>query len=395
MKLRALFWSEHLASNANGWHDGWMRSFDLVLVGGGHANLAVLAARVRHGAPAGMRAALITPQPFLTYSGMVPGWIAGDYAVADGRVDLFRLAERAGVELVLDRCVGIEGDGHECLLASGSRLRFVHAAIDTGGAGQGACVLGDDPRMIDVRPMDDFTAQLARWRDANLAGNKRIVVIGGGAGGLELAFGLRNMAGIAAPYKVVLVTGESGLLPGFAPRLRRLAARELARQGISVAAHDARIANGSLLAGAHNLEPCDLIITALGSAAPQWPRASGMACNPAGFIAVDRFQRSHSHPHILAAGDVAARSDAAVPRSGVHAVYAGPVVAANLRAMMQGREPAACYRPRTFSLYLMSTGAGSALVSYGPLAAQGVWAAHLKRWIDTRWIAAYAKLSGA
>lgn len=372
-----------------------MRRFDLVLVGGGHANLAVLADWARSGAPAGCSAALVTPRPYLTYSGMVPGWIAGNHALADGQVDLAQLAARAGVELVLDRCTGIAEGGRACLLESGAQLGFALAAIDTGGTGQGKRMLGNDPRLIDVRPMDDFTAQLARWRSAHPQGGQRIAVIGGGAGGLELAFALRNMAGITLACDVVLVTGEGGLLPGFAPRLRRLAMRALAHQGIAAVPGDARIVDGALLAGDHSCEPIDLVITATGSAAPDWPRASGLAVDQAGFIAVDCHQRSLSHPHILAAGDVAARSDVAVPRSGVHAVYAGPVVAANLRALLLGREPAAVYHPRAHSLYLMSTGNGRALASYGPLGTGGRWAALLKRWIDTRWIAAYAKLAGA
>jgi NADH dehydrogenase FAD-containing subunit len=370
-----------------------MRRFEVLLVGGGHSNLAVLADFARRTEPTRFSAALITPQPFLTYSGMVPGWIAGEHGLDDGRVDLSGLADRAGVELLLDRCVGIAADGHHCILASGEQVRFDWAAIDTGGMGRGARILGDDPRMIDVRPMDDFAARLASWRDANRAGGKRIAVIGGGAGGVELAFGLRNMAGLTLPCEVTLVTGAGGLLPGFAPRLQRLAADELARQGIALAQADARIADGCLMAGEKLLEPLDLIVAAIGSAAPQWPRESGLACDAAGFIAVDRHQRSLSHPHILAAGDVAARVDTEVPRSGVHAVHTGPVLAANLRALMTGGKAAASYRPRPASLYLMSTGNGSALASYGPLAAQGAWAARLKRWIDTRWIAAYAKLT--
>ncbi len=369
-----------------------MQRFDYVLIGGGHANCAVLADWARRGKPHGVRAALITPQPYLAYSGMVPGWIVGNYPSAVGQVDLARLAARAGAELVLDRCCGIGAQGRSVVLSSGEEVGFTGAAIDTGGVGQGAQILGNDPRLLDVRPMDQFISRLAAWRQAHQAGGKQIVVTGGGAGGVELAFALRNMAGIAAACNVTLVTGRSGLLPGFAQRLQHLAAAELSRQNITVLIEDARLAAGALHAGKARIEPAHLIVTALGSAAPDWPHASGLACDEAGFIAVDKHQRSLSHPHILAAGDVASRSDREVPRSGVHAVHAGPVLAANLRALVLGEQPAAIYRPRPASLYLMSTGTGSALASYGPLAGQGAWAQRLKRWIDTRWIGAYAKL---
>lgn len=372
-----------------------MRSFDLVLVGGGHANLAVLADWIRRGAPQAARTALVTPQPFLTYSGMVPGWIAGRHSLGEGRVALAALAERAGVELVLARCTAIDPGAREIALDRGERLSFRIASIDAGGVGQAVAALGDDPRLVDVRPMDGFVARLEQWRAANPSGAQRIAVIGGGAGGVELAFACANMAGLDAPCKVTQVTGRAGLLPGFAPRLKALAARALARQPIAVIAQDARLEAGDLYAGERCLEPVDLIIAAMGSAAPDWPRAGGLACDAQGFIAVDRHQRSLSHSHVLAAGDIASRHDRAVARSGVHAVHTGPVLAANLRALLAGQPPRSSYTPRPASLYLLSCGDGTALASYGPLAAHGRWAQWLKQRIDTRWIAAYARMAGA
>lgn len=371
-----------------------MRDYDLVLLGGGHANLAVLADWIAKGAPGGARAALVTPQPFLTYSGMVPGWIAGQHPLAQGRVDLAALAARAGIALIAGRCTAIDPDARALTLGGGERLSFGLAAIDAGGAGRAAAVLGDDPRILDVRPMDRFAARLDQWRAANRSGARRIAVIGGGAGGVELAFACTSMAGRDGQNGVVLVTGRSGLLPGFAPRLQRLAAQALHRRGIAVIAGEATLAGGVLRAGEGALEPADLIIAALGSAAPDWPRAGGLACDEAGFIRVDRHQRSISQPHILAAGDIAARSDRTVARSGVHAVHTGPVLAANLRALLTGKPPRRSYTPRPASLYLLSCGDGTALASYGPLAAHGRWAAALKQWIDRRWIAAYAKAAG-
>lgn len=370
-----------------------MRPIDLLLIGGGHANVAVLADWARGGVPDGLRAALVTPRPFLTYSGMIPGWITGDYVLEETRVDLAALAARAGVELVLGRCTALDPERRLCTLEGGESIAFRHAAVDCGGVGQGARVLGEDPRLLDVRPMDAFAERLARWREDNRTGARRIAMLGGGAGGVELAFALRNMAGRAEPCEVMLVAGEGGVLPGFAPRLERLAARELARQGIAVVTADARVIEGRLHAAGRSLEPLDLVVAALGSAAPAWPAQGGLACDAAGFILVDRHHRSLSHPHILAAGDVCARADRVLARSGVHAVRAGPVVAANLRALATGRAATASYLPRPASLYLMATGQGGALASYGPFAAQGRWALRLKRWIDRRWIGAYAKLA--
>jgi NADH dehydrogenase FAD-containing subunit len=72
-------------------------------------------------------------------------------------------------------------------------------------------VLGDDPRLIDVRPIGAFARRLAA-----LPALARVVVAGGGAGGVELAFALRNRAG--APAAVTLVAGGAACCPALPPR---------------------------------------------------------------------------------------------------------------------------------------------------------------------------------
>ena len=96
------------------------------------------------------------------------------------------------------------------------------------------------------------------------------MIVGGGAGGVELAFGLRNLAGADPRPQVTLVAGAGGLLPGFAEGVRRRVASALARKGIAVIAEDAQVSGGALMAGEQSLEPADLVIAATGSAAPGW-----------------------------------------------------------------------------------------------------------------------------
>ncbi|TAD75268.1 MAG: hypothetical protein EAY70_10785 [Sphingomonadales bacterium] len=360
----------------------------VLLVGGGHAHVAVLADWIRRGPLPGARSVLLTPEPTLRYSGMVPGWIAGQHEQGDGLVDLVALAARAGVELVQDRCVALDPDARTVTTANGARIAFDFASFDTGGEGRGARLLGADPRLLDVRPISAFVARLAA-----LPAPAHVVIAGGGAGGVELAFAMRNRAGAGTPPSVSLATGAGGLLPGFAPAVQRRTARALTRQGIAMLASDVRFESGAVAAGGQSLEPVDLVIAATGSAAPGWLRASGIAADAAGYMAVDAQHCSISHPHILAAGDVAARADRPLAHSGVHAVFAGPVLAANLRALLDGHTPRRAYHPRPHSLYLLNTGDGSAIASYGSLSAEGRWVLALKHRIDKAWIAQYAALA--
>jgi len=354
----------------------------MLLIGGGHAHVAVLADWIKRGLPC-ERATLLTPETHLRYSGMVPGWIAGRYDRDEGTVDIAALAQRAGAQFVQARCSEIDPVANAVVMDTGERIAFDIASIDTGGVGRARDILGNDPRILDVRPIDRFVEQLAQSPDA-----AKTVIVGGGAGGVELAFALR-----ASRTDLRLVTGAKGLLSGFSEAVRERVRAQLARQDIMVIEADARITAGMLYAGDQSLEPAQQIIAALGSGAPDWPRAGGLACDAAGFIAVDAHQRSTSHPQIFAAGDVAARQDCDVPHSGVHAVHTGPILAANLRRVLAGGEPRRSYIPRENSLYLIATGNGSAIASYGARTAQGRWVGRLKHWIDKRWLSQYSSLT--
>ncbi|MBU7578964.1 MAG: FAD-dependent oxidoreductase, partial [Porphyrobacter sp.] len=256
---------------------GGARDRTVLLVGGGHAHVAVLADWVRRGLPPATRAVLLTPERHLRYSGMVPGWLAGQHGADDGLVDLAALAARAGAQWVADSCTATDPDARIVTTHSGAQIAFDIASFGTGGEGQGARLLGADPRLVEVRPIGAFAARLAASGPLG-----RVVVAGGGAGGVELAFALRNRAGADPRPEVTLVTGTGGVLPGFAPAVQRRTRDALARQAIAVVRCDARFESGALMAGGQSLEPADLVIAATGSAAPGWVCASGIASDAGG-----------------------------------------------------------------------------------------------------------------
>jgi|GEM_PF-1599436 len=116
----------------------------------------------------------------------------------------------------------------------------------------------------------------------------------------------------------------------------------------------------------------DCVLAATGARAACRLRSSRLLLDENGYIAVDGCHRSLSHPSVFAVGDVCARQDLAVARSGVHAVHAGPVLAGNLPAALKGG-PLATYQPRRRSLYLLACGPQYAIASWGGFSAEGKW----------------------
>lgn len=358
----------------------------VVLAGGGHAHMAVLADWAR--APlAGTERTLVTASRFTAYSGMLPGWLAGIYRGRDLLIDLKPLAEKAGAELVVAEVNALDPARRTLSLSSGKQIRFDLLSLATGGETDTSALAAFGDRLLTVMPVGAF---MDRWSELlkakALAATITVVVVGGGAAGVELALGLQTALRHHVLHgRVSLVSPQEAFLSGHAAKVQRLALTELAHRGIAVHfAKGVAEENGVLLSNGAFL-PADCVIAATGSKAPRWLAQSGLACNADGFVAVGADLRSTSHPAIFAAGDIIDRVDRNLERSGVHAVKAGPVLAANLRATIEGALLGQ-YLPRKRTLYLLALGDRRAIVSWGRHAASGRWAWRIKDWIDRHFV---------
>lgn len=353
---------------------------NLILAGGGHAQLAVLQALAREPLP-GFSIRLITPEPVQRYSGMLPGWIAGHYQSAQCCIDLRPLAKRAGVSLQLDSVTWLDADTRQLGLASGEVLSYQWLSLDIGSGCslQGLESLGE--RLLPVRPLAGFfPAWQALLAEQQAQSGEQIVVLGGGAAGVELAFGMRQ----ALPEAELILIAPA-LLPGHASGVVRRVARALQARGIRWLPMRASAQGDQLLLeDGRLLNPCK-VIAATGAQAPACLQGSGLRLDAQGFVAVNALHQSVSHPTVFAAGDVCSRSDVVMARSGVHAVHAGPVLAHNLLASLHGR-PLRPYLPRRHSLYLLATGDARAIASWGALSAEGAWVWRWKDRIDRNFI---------
>ncbi|MDD5028728.1 MAG: FAD-dependent oxidoreductase [Rhodoferax sp.] len=358
----------------------------LVLVGGGHAHLSVLRALAKQ-RPAGIDVVLITTSKHQNYSGMLPGWVAGHYTQAQCRIDLAPLVQAAGVRLVLDQVIGMDAARRCVGLAHGPHIEYDVVSLDIGSETDTSWLetLGD--KLLPVKPLDNFFASWPRILAAATAKKGfKLVVVGGGAAGVELALAAQQAfthAGVDG--SVDLVASESGLLPGHARGVQTRVQRFAERAGVTL--HFARGVGseaGVLLADGQ-LVQADQVIAATGARPAVWLALSKLGLDDRGYILVDKYHRSVSHPNVFAAGDVCARTDVAMSRSGVHAVHAGPVLAQNLLAALGGGAMRP-YVPKRRSLYLLACGSRYAVASWGRWSAEGQWVWRWKDWIDRRFM---------
>ncbi|MEZ5626730.1 MAG: FAD-dependent oxidoreductase [Rhodocyclaceae bacterium] len=363
----------------------------LVLLGGGHAHVHLLDALARAPLP-DTEVTLVSPYPRQLYSGMLPGWIAGHYALDELAIALTPLAERAGIRWKPARATGLDLATRAVMCDDGERIAFDWLSIDTGPTTDHRRICGSVRHGVPVRPIEDFVTRVDTLIAAAGHGPARpAALIGSGAAGFELALALRARL----PRTPLALIGASAMpLEGFPARLQRHARRLLdardirwigQRRATRIDADGVWLDNGQQVAASD-------VLQVTGAAAPAWPADAGLATDAGGFIRVAPTLQSVSHPFIFAAGDIAAYADPR-PKSGVFAVRAGPPLADNLRRAVNG-EPLHAWQPQRRALYLISTGDRRAMAAWGPLSAEGAWVWRWKDHIDRAFMARFAAGTG-
>jgi len=374
---------------------------DVVLVGAGHAHVAVLRNFGMKPLP-GVRLTLITREVDTPYSGMLPGHIAGHYTADEIHIDTGPLARFCGARLFQDEAVGIDVVNRRVLCRDRPPVAYDILSLDIGSRPNTQDVPGAAEHALPVKPIDGFLPRFAALRSRVLAGQSRhIVQVGAGAGGVELLLAAeqrlrRDLAaagGDGASLRFTLLAGGPDILAGFPASFRARFRATLAARGIVVET-GARVAavepGGVVLAGARRITADEVLWTTQAAPAAWLPR-TGLALDPQGFLRVDAMLRAVGREDIFAAGDTIAFDPAPIPRSGVYAVRAGPVLADNIRATLTGRALRP-YRPQRHALYLVSTGDPHAFGTRNGLVAGGAWAWTLKDWIDRRFMRRFRDL---
>ena len=360
----------------------------LVLVGGGHAHVQVLR-RLSMRPLEDAHVTLVVDDPIAVYSGMVPGFVAGQYQREELEIDVRPLARRAGAAVIVARATGVDASERRIALEAREAIAYDTASFDVGSKVAGLDLPGVRAHALATRPIGRFVAEVdAAIARARGAAAPRVVVCGAGAGGLELAFALRaRLAQQGAPdAAVTLVDAASELLPAFAAGVAERVLDALRVRNIElrlgtrvVAAH----ADALEIEGADPI-PFDALIWATGAASLPLFRESGLALDARGFVRVRTTLQVEENGSLFASGDCA-HFEPELPKAGVYAVRQGPLLDHNLRARVLG-EPLRDYRPQRDSLVLLNLGDFTAIGTKWGRTLEGPRVFALKDHIDRRFV---------
>eukprot|EP00980_Cylindrotheca_fusiformis_P019942 scaffold7025_cov123-Cylindrotheca_fusiformis.AAC.1 len=330
---------------------------------------------------------------------MVPGCVAGAYSAEDTLLHLEPLANWAGIEFVQDEVIDIDLEAKEILLRDGQPLAFDALSLDIGSASRGLLSTeGAKEYTIPTRPISKliqvFDSETDKLRmDSDSIAD--VVVIGGGPAGIELSMSAmgrwKHILG-KDRTRVKLLDAASELVPSETPANRHTVVQSLKDRGIDIL-HDCyveavqknviKLTDGKEIPYTHCLWATGAESHGLTSCL----KDRGLAVSDRGWIRVNRFLQSVSHPFVFAAGDcnvIEGLSKGSPPKAGVFAVRSGPVLIENLTRFLstEKAEELKPFEPQDDFLKLMVRGDDTALGFRFGFPIQGRWVFQLKDAID-------------
>ena len=339
----------------------------IVLLGGGYVTLHSytqivrrLGARVRGG---DVEIVIVSADDAHSFHGFTGEVLAGILPFERTRTPLREVCPRA--RLIHARVVAIDADartvGYE-LVADGSRgeLGYDHLVVGTGGREPATSVPGLAQHGFLLRGPGDVETLATRLRQASTLGRslgratsplvtsvpaRRVVVVGGGLTGVEMAAAVADLGTCSSGgLRVELVHSGDALLPELRacqPRLARRAEAELRRLGVrvrlgvrlaQVTSEGARLSDGTFLR-AHT------VIGAIGQRAVRIPGLDADLRDESGRLRTDADLRVRDG--VWAAGDAAlvghCRTAEPVPTNALWAIKGGAHVGANVARTILGR----------------------------------------------------------
>lgn len=368
---------------------------DLVLLGVGHTNAHVLRMWRMKPLP-GVRLTCVSDFSVATYSGMLPGTLAGLYPPERMHIDLVRLCAAAGARLLRTEVSGLDRANQQLLCRDRPPIPFDVLSIGVGSVPKGAAEHAGEG-VLPIKPMQTFIARLDERlaRLSQEAGDRtvQIAIVGGGAGGVEITFCLPAHLRYHWPalrYQLTLVDGGDEIMSGATAGAVKLARRELAARGVQLLLNQSveAVGEGRLTLADGTTRAADLTIWATGAEPPPLLAVLGLPADERGFLLVRPTLQTVADAPIFAVGDSGTCPERPRPKAGVYAVRQGPVLWDNVQRMLSGR-PLVEYRPQRRFLSLMATGDRRAILSYRGLAAHARWCWKLKNYIDSRFMDKY------
>ncbi|MGL6344307.1 MAG: FAD-dependent oxidoreductase, partial [Waterburya sp.] len=265
----------------------------LVLIGGGHAHAIALKKWGLDPLP-DIDLTLISDVEQTPYSGMLPGHVAGFYNYRETHIDLPSLAQFAGAKFICDRAIAIEPEHNQIICPSG-RFEFDYLSLDIGSTPQSQAVPGAEAYTVPAKPVPLFLAaweKLKQLATANPDQPLSMAIVGGGAGGVELALNMQSCLSKILkknnPPKIHLIHRSKQLLSAHNPWVSQKLTKIIQQRGIQLhlQQHVTEVLPAQIICQSGLKIAASNIFWVTQAAAPSWIKESQLKTDDQGFILV-------------------------------------------------------------------------------------------------------------
>ena len=356
----------------------------LILIGGGHANVQVLKKLCRNNIK-GLHTILISENFEATYSGMTPGFIHEDFSKEEISIDLQRLCFNAGATFIRDKVIKLDTNHRELQLQNLPPVNYDLLSINTGSISNTKKInIENSSKCFFVKPISSLVKNLSKIDQIVKNKKNKIVIVGGGVASYELAFSLKRRYEI--PLEITIlgkkILNEKNLNKKTKNSLKKIAEnlsiREYAGEVISISEKYLTLNNGDKI-------DCDISLVSTGASIETWLLESNLIKDEKGFIKVNNNLLSINEKNVFVTGDACNIENKPKPKSGVMAVRHGEILKENIFFKLTGKSLIK-FKPQKNWLYLIGTYKNYALLNYFFLSFHSRWCWKLKVWIDKNFI---------
>ncbi len=360
-----------------------------LLVGAGHAHLTILK-NLKNLLLQGHKVTVISAEIYHYYSGMGPGMLSGIYSPQQIRFHVEKMVTDQGGHFIRDQVIHIDPVNRNVQTASSGKISYDVACFNTGSHVPHPEItknLTGEEFLFPVKPIQNLL--FAKNKMSSLLKRKRlkIIVVGGGAAGVEIA---ANLRALAENYKqdtdITIVTGGN-LLNRFNDRfivaaktmLQRLSINLLERSGVKAISNNCIILNTGL-----SLQ-CDMVLWAVGTKPSPLFKDSGLPTGPDGGLLVNEYLQSVHFPNIFGGGDCISFKNHPLEKVGVYAVRQNPILLKNLNNFTTDKQLIP-FVPQKDFLTILNMGNGQGLLKWKNFVFKGLTVFWLKDFIDQRFM---------
>ncbi len=357
----------------------------LLLIGGGHAHLSLLKKMKKNQLP-NCEVTLLNPTSKYYYSGMFSGYVEGIYALEDLEINLASLCERAGVQFIEGTAMSVDAKQKMVLTEKGDILSFDVLSFD----------IGTRRKSMEELPESDSIYHLNRKEQIQELGTDEsrrgeVVIIGGGAAGIELGFSIQSWKKKQGDDGNVSIISSSPIYgESEDDRCKKQLKEKLIGAGVVLRENERveEVRDREVVVGSESV-PYDALLWMTGSEAPKLYKSSKLPTDDEGYLLVEDTLQVKEYPFIFGSGNgVTVRQYPEIPRNGVMAVRQGEVLWDNLEGFL-GSGEGYHFKPQKRYLTILSTGSRHGYLRYGSFCTAGKLAWKMKNKIDQKFMSTF------